>query len=315
MAHTMSAGRWADVAEIGTMQALRFGARLHRMVGRRFGLLLIWPAVLYFFLRDGRARRASRRYLEQLTTSPAGRAALGGEPNARAVLRHMHEFAVSLYDRFSIWSGALENMHVEHDGSGRIFELVRSGRGALLLGAHLGNIDMLWFLSRKYALVVNVVVFFGNAERINAFFESLSPDAKVRAIDIDPTSVRAAFEIRSCIQRGEFVVILADRAAPGKTARNAEAPFLGRSARFPLTPFQMAGVLDCPVLLTLCVRRGNARYETILRPLAPAQRVPRSEQEQRARALLERYAALLESTCLEHPLQWFNFYDFWENDA
>ena len=310
----MSADRWASITEIGSAWALRCGARLHRIVGRKAGLLLIWPAVFYYYLRDGRARRASRRYLERLRAAQDGRRVLQTEPGPRSALHHMYEFALHLYDRFLVWSGALDRMEVQHTGSGDIFDLVREGRGALLLGAHFGSIDMLWFLSRRHRLVVNVVVFFGNARRINSFLESLNPEAKVRVIDIDPGSVRAAFEIRACIQRGEIVVVLADRMAPGKTARVAETNFLGHPAQFPLAPFQLAGMLGCPVQLALCVRRGDARYETVLCPLAGPERVPRGERDKRAREILEKYVALLESYCLELPLQWFNFYDFWERD-
>jgi predicted LPLAT superfamily acyltransferase len=310
----LSADRWAGIAELGSVWALRFAARLHRIAGRSLGLLLIWPAVVYYYLRDGRARRASHRYLERVRAAQETRRALQTEASPRSTLRHMHEFALHLYDRFLVWGGALDRMEVQHTGSGKIFDLMREGRGALLLGAHFGSIDMLWFLSRRHRLVVNVVVFFANAQRINSFLESLNPEAKVRVIDIDPGSVRAAFEIRACIQRGEIVVVLADRMAPGKTARVAETNFLGHPAQFPLAPFQLAGMLGCPVLLALCVRRGDARYETVLHPLAEPERVPRGERDKCARELLEKYVALLESYCLELPLQWFNFYDFWERD-
>jgi len=33
------------------------------------------------------------------------------------------------------------------------------------------------------------------------------------------------------------------------------------------------------------------------------------------RAALERYVALIESLCVESPYNWFNFYDFWADDA
>ena len=307
----MSADRWAEIAEIGTMRALRVAGALQRLLGRRLAFVPIWPAVLYYYVFNRRIRRASRHYLDHLYASPDGRVALGRKPGARAVLRHIHEFAVHLWDRLAIWSGELDTMEVQHDKSGQLFDLARRGEGALLLGAHLGSIDMLWLLSKKYRLVVNVVAFFGNAERINAFLESLGPGTKVRVIDIDPESVRAAFEIRACIKRGEFVAILADRTSPGKTARAASTTFLGRPADFPLAPFQLAGVLDCPVFFALCVRRGEASYQTLLRPIAAAARVPRGEREKRAGELLERYVALLESYCREFPYQWFNFYDFW----
>ena len=69
------------------------------------------------------------------------------------------------------------------------------------------------------------------------------------------------------------------------------------------------------MLFALCLCTGPARYETLLRPLGDAARVPRGEREKRARELLAGYVALLESTCTRLPFQWFNFYDFWGDDA
>jgi predicted LPLAT superfamily acyltransferase len=307
----VSADRWADIAEIGTARALRFAGLMQRVIGRRGARLLISPAVLYYFLSDGRARRASRAYLERIDSTPAGRRALGRPPGPVAVFRHMFEFALSLYDRLGVWSGALRELELDHDGSGRIFDVAREGRGALLLSAHLGSIDMLWFLSKKYALVVNVVAYFDHAERINAFFRSLSPDATVRAIEIDPDAVRCALAIRACIERGELVVIVADRTPPERSVRVAETHFLGRNADFPLPPFELAGVLGCPVFFALCLRRGEAHYQTILRALAPAEHVGRHERGKRAREVLAKYASLVEQYCCQEPYQWFNFYDFW----
>jgi predicted LPLAT superfamily acyltransferase len=311
----MSEDRWARIAESGTWRALRFVGWSHRAFGRGPSVTLLWLAAAYFLVRSGTTRRASQRYLGRVWATPEGRRALRRRPGLAASLRHLHAFAVALYDRLVVWSGELDSLAVGHDGSEKIFGVARAGKGALLLGAHLGSIDMLWFLSRKYQLTVNVIGYHGNAERINAFLESFAPGERVRMIDMDPNSVYAAFEIKACIERGEFVVMLADRVAPGKTARTGEAGFLGHPARFPLGPFLLAGVLECPVLFALCVCTGPARYDTVLRPIGDAARVPRGEREKRAKELLERYAALLESTCTRLPFQWFNFYDFWGDDA
>jgi predicted LPLAT superfamily acyltransferase len=134
-------------------------------------------------------------------------------------------------------------------------------------------------------------------------------------IDLDPNSVSAAFQVKSCIERGEFVALLADRAAPGRTVRTGDATLLGDPARFPLGPFLLACVLECPVLFALCVCTGPSRYETLLRPIGEPMHVPRAEREKRASELLARYVALLEATCTRLPFQWFNFYDFWDDDA
>jgi predicted LPLAT superfamily acyltransferase len=311
----MSEDRWARIAESGSMRALRLVGWVHRRLGRGPSVGLLWLAAAYFLVRSRPARLGSLRYLERVWASPEGRRSLGRRPGYRMVLRHLHTFAVAIYDRLVVWSGELDSLVVSHDGSEKIFGLAGSGRGALLLGAHLGSFDLLSFLSRKYQLVVNVIVFHGNAARINAFLESQAPDQRIRVIDLDPHSVSAAFQIKACIERGEFVAMLADRVAPGRTGRTADATLLGDSARFPLSPFLLACVLGCPVHFALCVGTGPSRYETVLRPIGDTANLSRGEREKRANELLARYVALLEATCIRLPFQWFNFYDFWDDDA
>lgn len=308
----MSESHWSRIAERGSVGALRFGAWFHRRFGRKPTLIATWMASLYFFVASGAVRRGSRQYLERLWASPEGRAALGQKPGPLAVLSHIQSFAVSLYDRFIVWGGGLDQYRIEHDGSGRIFELASEGRGALLLGAHLGNSELLWFLSKRYDLAINVVVYYKNAHRVNAFFDAISPGVRVRAIGLDPNSVSSAFQIKVRIDRGEFVVMLADRPAPGDHTRNRETTFLGAPALFPLGPFALAGVLGCPVFMALCVRVGASHYETTLRQLREGGRIPRHERDKRARELQDKFVGVLESYCLQVPFEWFNFFEFWD---
>jgi predicted LPLAT superfamily acyltransferase len=295
--------------------ALRFGAWFHRRFGRKPTVAALWLASLYFFVASSTARRASRQYQERLWASAEGRAALGRRPGSLNVLRHIQSFAISLYDRFIVWGGGLDEYQIDHDGSDRIFDLAREGKGGLLLGAHLGNSELLWFLSKQHDLAINVVVYYENANRVNSFFDAISPGVRVRAIGLDPNSVSAAFQIKACIDRGEFVVMLADRPAPGDHTRNRETTFLGAPATFPLGPFELAGVLGCPVFMALCVRVGDSHYQASLRPLREGGRIERRDRSKSAHELQDAFAAALESQCLQVPLDWFNFFEFWDEEA
>jgi len=271
---------------------------------------ILWLPALYFLVVGANARRGSRQYLARLRSSGTGADTASGT-SLLDVLAHLHSFALNIYERILMWGGQLELMGVEHDGSGHIFELAKRGQSALLLGAHLGNVDMLWSISREHDLAVNVVVFYRNAERINAFFESLAPGARLRAIEIDPASVSAAFKLKACLDRGEFVVILADRLPPGVAARSLDASFLGEPVSFPASPFLAATVLGCPVYFAACLRTGDRAYKTVMRPLFQGERVPRERRDKAAEEMLGRYVAYLEHYCREEPLQWFNFYEYW----
>jgi predicted LPLAT superfamily acyltransferase len=308
-----SGATWANAAERGSIGALRAMAWVYRRFGRSVGTMILTPIAAYFLLRDRKARRASLQYLRRLHAWPEGIQAFERKPGLLESLRHFREFAINIFDRLCVWTGEADRIEIRDDGgSEHLFRLVQERRGAILLGAHLGSFDMLRVLSERQKFKVNVLMFSRHAAKITSFFERLHPGAGLRVIQLDPGSIRSIFEIKACIDRGEFVGILGDRMGPGEHGRVGTASFLGRPARFPLGPFLLAGLLGCPVVLSLCLRTGDARYETVVKPLGLGQVVPRAERVKRAQELLDAYARSLEEACCRAPGQWFNFYDFWD---
>jgi predicted LPLAT superfamily acyltransferase len=204
---------------------------------------------------------------------------------------------------------------MDHSGSEHLFALQQERCGALLLGAHLGSYDMPRQLAGDYGLVLNVVMFTAHAERINRFFEQLSPQSRIRVLSLEPGTLNTAFAIRACLERGELVAILADRVPVGSAEEPIQIDFLGRPMAIPLAPFRLACMLGCPVYLSLCLRKGDAHYETLVRPIGAPARIPRREREKAAGELARAWVRDLEQACLQHPLQWFNFYDVWNQEA
>lgn len=291
------------------LQLLRFA---YRTFGQRVCQLLLYPIVAYFFVTGRKEREASLDYLHAVAATPEGRRALGTEPSLWLVFQHLLEFARQILDRFAVWSGAGDRIEIERVGADDLRRAADERRGGLLLGPHFGSLDMMRELSSRSGPTLNVLMFTRHAARINAFFEQLDPRSRMRVIEFDPGSVRSAFEIKQCIEREEFVGISADRVWDSARERTISVPFLGRPARFPLAPFLLQTVLGCPLLFAVCVRVGSGRYRTRVRPLTVSGPVPRGERMKRAEEMAFAFARELERCCLEHPLQWFNFYPFWE---
>jgi len=306
---------WTGTTERGSISALFLIRWFYRSFGRPASVALLTPIVVYFLVTARAARRASLDYLRTLWALPRGRAALGEPPNWRHVFRHLHEFAENILDRMIVWSGDAERIHIDDQATAHLLDLVREHRGGILLSSHLGSYDMLRLLSERTGIVLNVLMFTQNSARINAFFERLYPELKMRLIHFEPGSIGAAFEIKAAIERGEFVGVLADRVRESERDRWVSVPFLGRRARFPLGVFLLQGVLGCPILLTVCVRTGPGRYLATAQPFAPAGVVSRRDRAKHAQELAQRYAAALEEWCLRAPYAWFNFFEFWRDDA
>jgi len=301
---------WATKSERGNRGWLRFALWLYTHLGRWAVAAILWPIVTYFLVLDSVCRRSSREWLATAWATAEGRAALGHRPWIGTTVLHVYAFAMSVLDRMILWAGATGAFEIDHRGGERLLELASRGHGAILIGAHLGSFDMLRLISSRYGLRVNVLMFTEHAARVNAFFESLGPESRVRVISVDPGSVQAAFEIRACLARGEFVGILGDRVPAGGRERPIATTFAGRPAAFPLSPFQLGVVLGAPVFLSLCISTGHLRYFAVTEPLFEGGRVARDMREKVAQELCEAWVRRFEHYCLRSPKQWFNFYDF-----
>ena len=193
-----------------------------------------------------------------------------------------------------------------------------TGRGALLLGAHLGSFDMLCFLSRKYQLVVNVIGFHGNAERINAFLRVRTrPNQRIRMIDMDPNSVSRRLRDQG-VHRARRVRGDAggSRGAGEDRAHGGSHP-AGRSPPRVSARSVPAGgrARVSGAVRALCRHRPRALRDPAAADRRRRARAARRAREARRASCSPRYVALLESTCTRLPFQWFNFYDFWGDDA
>jgi len=306
---------WAGMAERGSVGALLFIRWLYRRLGRRATVASLTPIVAYFFVTGRTTRRASMEYLRTLWAAPGGPAALGEPPTWRHVFRHVHEFAESVVDRMIVWSGDVESISIDYRGTETLLDLARERRGAILLGSHLGSYDLLRSVAERTGVVLNILMFTPRTARINAFFEKLHPGLRMRLISFEPGSIRAVFELKAAIDRGEFVGVMGDRVWESERERSVPVTFLGRQARFPLGPFLLQAVLGCPMILTGCFRTGPGRYRAAAVPFAPAGVIPRCDRRQYAEELAQRYAFALEEWCVRTPYQWFNFFEFWPDQA
>jgi predicted LPLAT superfamily acyltransferase len=306
---------WSRIAERGSIWGIRFTAWCYRRLGRRLSLPLVYAVVSYFFVTDARGRRASRAYLRRIHAHPRGRERLRRPPGLRECFHHYRSFALAIVDRLAIWFGRGDGFEFATHGLDYVDRLAEQGRGALLLGSHLGSFDALRLLAKRARSTVNVLMFTANAERINQVFREVAPEAEALVIHVDPDSVSSVFTIRERLRRGEHVAILADRIEVGDRDRAMRVALLGGQVLLPQAPILLAGLLGCPLVTVVALRDGPGRYEVSVEVLAERVELPREGRDEAVRALLAAYARQLENHCLRQPYQWFNFFDYWQDEA
>ena len=281
---------------------LRLMAVLSLRMGRRAGRVALYVVAAYFFLFAPRARRASRAYL---------RRALGRPPTASDRFRQVMSFATTIHDRVYLLNDRFELFDLAVEGEELMRERVRSGAGALLVGAHLGSFEVTRAIGRRQpGLEVAMAAYEENARKISALWAAINP--KLAAQTVPLGSLEAMLRVRALLDEGVFVGMLADRTPGGEATERVE--FLGAPARFPIGPMRVAALLGGEAVLMLGLYLGGNRYRVVFESIADFSAVSRSGRDDAIRAAVVRYARRLEAYCREHPYNWFNFFDFWAHE-
>jgi predicted LPLAT superfamily acyltransferase len=306
---------WLRMRERGSDLGIAIVIFVATRLGRRAAWALLWPVAVFYAITAVEVRRASRAYLDRALR-------FRGTPRRVRwfdVIRHLHVFAMVTLDRVWFVRGDTCRFEVTREGSELLREQIASGRGALLVGAHVGSFEALRSVSSAHDVVVHVLAHLENARRINRWLTSLG-DAGLRGrvITIDPDRPAWILEVKALIEAGALVALLADRV--GLTDRAVEVSLLGAPYRLPVGPYKLAATLRCPIFFVVGAydeaspaRRG--RYTLSLAPLTRGDELwSHADEAARARAVAEvaaRYAAAVERWICRAPYTWFNFFEAW----
>jgi len=290
---------WRQQPERGPLWLLRFMVRLSLLVGRRASRLVLYGITLYFLLFSPRQRAASRGYLRRV---------LGREPGWRDGWRHLLAFATTVHDRVYLLNDRFSLFDIEEQGAEEVLQAAREG-GVLLVGAHLGSFEVLRCVGRRHpGLRVSVLMYEDNARHIGAALAAINPDTPLDVVPLGrpDTMIRASERL----EQGHLVGMLVDRSLSDED--RVLHDFLGEPAPFPKAAWRMAAVLRRPVYFMAGLYLGGRRYRLVFQPLADFSAVERPQREAAIAQAQAAYVQRLEACCREAPLNWFNFFDFWQ---
>lgn len=302
MSETQPTGGWTGRAEGGGRFAIVLIRGFALWFGRAPARLVLYPITLYFLLRRGAERRASRAFLGRVLGRPA---------TLFEVARHIHCFASTILDRVFLLSERFQRFRIRTFGLDELHAAMDRGRGVLLFGSHLGSFEVLRVLSlQRPDVQVRVVLDVGHSPAITNALNALNPAIAATVIDAGQDGATIVLAIREALDAGALVTLLVDRARPGEAT--VAVPFLGAPAEFPAAPWQIAAALGVPVVLCCGLFRGGNRYDLHFEVLEQALVMERRERRAALERVIARYALRLEHYLRLAPYNWFNFYDFWQ---
>lgn len=301
---------WADEPERSNALALRVMSWIAIACGRRAARAVLCLIAGYFVLFAPRQREASRRYLKRV---------LGRDANWRDGFRHVFSFAATVLDRVYFLRDRTAWLDLRLQGTEHVDACLASGRGAFLMGAHIGSFEALRITGRdRPDLSITMLMYPDNARKINAALQALAPGALPQIIALGrPESMLA---VRDRLDAGGLIGVLADRTLPSADTQRSNIvwlPFLGQPAPFADGPFRLAELLRQKIIFMVGLYAGGPTYDVRFEPLADFSERLRDPvaREQRVQAAMRAYVAKLEALCHEQPYNWFNFHDFWHEDA
>ncbi|TKU11348.1 glycosyltransferase [Citrobacter sp. wls828] len=310
-----SSTHWAQQQEVKGLWGMRLMLLVWRLLGRKAFSLLLYPVVGVYWLTASTARKASQSWIRRVRAQLIARRM--PVPSNLTSYQHFLRFGGAMLDKIASWRGEL---HVGRDvvfapGAEETLN-VSDPRGKLLLASHLGDVEACRALAQlQGSKTINALVFSDNAQRFKKIMEEMAPQAGLNLLPVNDIGPDTAILLKEKLDRGEWIAIVGDRIAV-TTQRGGEwrvcwSRFMGQVAPFPQGPFILASILRCPVDLIFALRQQE-KLRIHCEPFADPLLLPRATRQQALQSSVDRYAERLEHYALQSPLDWFNFFDFWQ---
>ncbi len=275
---------------------------LMKFFGQRGGYLLLYPVVTCYALLSRQLQKTTSPYLNKRF------------PNCSAIQLFLHRLRLTLsFGRVLVDRGWLENdlnaqIRCDTIGKEQLAELVDHGKGLVLVTAHVGN----WYsaLTRLNFLPVKVHALMQYDEKTAGQhpFEEIDGGKTIGIINTD-ADFGGMIEATAALQRGEVVIIMADRYIKGTSST---IPFYGKNVRLPNSAYTLAGCVGAPVAVFLAAKISAKHFQVKVWDSFYPQFENRDDRQSTLDDCCSKFTACLEKYLSIYPYQWYNFFDFWD---
>lgn len=286
--------KW-DGKSKGTVLGYRIFVFLIKKAGVKAAYVLLYFVASYYFLFLKKSNKAISYYFKE-------RLGYSWFKSKKMVFKSYYTFGQTIIDKISISAGMRNKFTYEFDGIEILKNLLAEKKGGVLISAHIGNFEIAeHFLGDiDIDFQINLVTTDLEHSAIKNYLESVTQKPTVKFIIIRE-DLSHIFEINAALSKNELVCFTGDRYFEG--TKSLSENILGEEANFPAGPFLIASRLKVPVVFVYVMKEPNLHYHLYAREAVVKHRDEKG--------LLKAYIESVESMLKKYPLQWFNYFDFW----
>ena len=281
----------------GTVLGYRIFVFLIQKAGIKAAYVLLYFVASYYFLFLKKSNKAIFYYFKE-------RLNYSYFTSKKMVFKSYYTFGQTIIDKISISAGMRNKFTYEFDGIEVLKNLLAEKKGGVLISAHVGNFEIAeHFLGDiNIDFSINLVTTDLEHSAIKNYLESLASKPSVKFIIIKD-DLSHIFEINAALANNELVCFTGDRYFQG--TKSLSEKILGKEAHFPAGPFLIASRLRVPVVFVYVMKEPNLHYHLYAREA--------NVKHRDEKGLLKEYIESVETILQKYPLQWFNYFNFWNN--
>lgn len=303
---------WANIEERGVYLGLKIMLLAFQVFGRWLFTLILYPVITYFFFSGTVARRSSLEFLQNSYRWNPEKSPFKKMPGRWQVFLHLISFGNASLDKIASWLGKIPHHEVDFPKREEFLDLTEKS-GGVILASHLGNMELLRAMGHgRHNVKLTILVHTHHAELFNRILREANPEVTTELTQVTHIGPDTAMLLKEKVDRGEYVVIVGDRISVDSPGRNVIADFLGKPAAFPQGPFILASLLRCPVYLLFCVKEKKGYYVSYEVFAEERLVLPRKTRQESLQKVVETYVDRLAEFACRYPLQWYNFFPFWQ---
>ncbi len=276
-----------------------------RLGGRRAAYSLLYLVVGYYALLPS-VRRKCQPYLQRRFPQAGTWASLGNR------YRMCLELGKVLVDRALVGILGPKRVAVALHGRQELLDLLAEGKGLILVNAHVGCWQVAMSALGFMQLPVNLLMQRDAGDIDRHYFEHAGQECPYRIID-PQGFLGGALEMVAVLKRGEVLSVMGDRML-GEDRNGVAIEFMGGEVTLPFSAYKLASATGAPIVALFSYKTGPDSYAL---KLYRGIRVPPDlgRGSEVFVPYVREFAATLEAFCQEHPFQFFNFFDMWQDDA